>query len=267
MILKEELVLKGINALIKGTARARWRKYIPLRERAVTFDDLVQAGWLGLLEAKGRPPRDYIKRAVSREMALWHNAGGCSGVDTRLRRVITHKGRWNWAPERIQLKFPKLSIERIKAELAFAKPIKPSEMYRPPAEEVESNGVDLTYDAAEAVECEGVESKGYPANGLSQYSRSAGHHQWDWRLAKIVSDQGRQEAWRLQAMGPRAYADWLVNRKTTRPPPPHEQPAPFRSKVADRYRQRQQSIQHIQAMDEIVRLHSHLKPQLRKKAA
>ena len=123
-------MLKGVAALIKGTARALWREYIPLRERAVTSDDLVQAGWLGFLEAKGRPPRDYIKRAVSREMALWHNAVGCSGVDTRLRRFITHKGRWNWAPESIRLEFPKLSLERIKAELAFAKPIKPSELRR-----------------------------------------------------------------------------------------------------------------------------------------
>ena len=48
-------MLKGIAALIKGTARARWRKYIPLRERAVTSDDLVQAGWLGFLEAKEDP--------------------------------------------------------------------------------------------------------------------------------------------------------------------------------------------------------------------
>ena len=123
-------------------------------------------------------------------------------------------------------------------------------MYRPPPEDAE-------YVEGEEVECEGVESKGYPANGLSQYTRSAGHHQWDWRLAKIVSDQERREAWKLQAMGRRAYAKELVNRKTTCPPPKNEQPrAPFRSKIADRYRQRQQSIQHIQAMDEIVHLHS-----------
>ncbi len=238
----------GIAALIEGTARARWRKFLPLRERAITFDDLVQAGWLGFLEAKGRPPRDFIKRAVSREMALWHNAGGCSGTDTRIRRFIVHRGRWDWSPERIQAHFPKLSLERIKAELAFASPIMPGELRKPPPEEVE---------------CEAVESRGYPASGLSEYTRTIGRHQWDHRLAKIVSDQERAEAWRLQAIGRRAYAQQLVDRQTTCPPPINEQPAPFRSPLAARYRARQQSIQHIRAMDEIVRLHAQHKPQLR----
>ena len=207
----------------------------------------MAAGYLGLVEARGRPPFDYIKRSMSTAVRDWHNPGGCSGLDTRLRRFIRHKKRWEWAPEWIQLKFPKYSIERIKAELAFATPIKPSELRQPPPEEVE---------------CEGIESKGYPANGLSQHTRSAGHHQWDWRLAKIVSDQERREGWRLQAMGRRAYAAWLFKRETTRPPPPNEQPAPFRSPIAERYRRRMQSIEHIRAMDEIVHLHSHLKPQL-----
>ena len=107
---------------------------------------------------------------------------------------------------------------------------------------------------AEEVECEDVEAKGYPRSGLSQYSRSVGHHQWDWRLAKMNSDAERRAVWRLQAMGARAYADWLVNRKSTCPPPPNEQPAPYKPR---RYRKR------LEAMDEIVRVQTRHKPKPR----
>ena len=69
--------------------------------------------------------------------------------------------------------------------------------------EESDSGVDLTYGADEAVECEGVESKGYPANGLSRiHPLSPGHHQWDWRLAKIVSDQERRGGLRIPGYGP-----------------------------------------------------------------
>jgi hypothetical protein len=179
-------------------------------------------------------------------MRDWHNAGGCSGTDNRLRRFIRYRRRWAWAPERIQLKFPKYSIEQIEAEIAFATPIKPSEMRQPPAEEVE---------------CEDVEAKEYPRNGLSQYTRSAGHHQWDWRLAQMNSDAERRAVWRLQAMGARDYADWLVNRKSTCPPPPNEEPAPYKPKL---YRI---NTKRLEAMDKIVRTQNKHKPQLQKEAA
>jgi hypothetical protein len=110
---------------------------------------------------------------------------------------------------------------------------------------------------AEEVECEDVEAKGYPRSGLSQYSRSVGHHQWDWRLAKMNSDAEGRAVWRLQAMGARAYADWLVNRKSTCPPPPNEQPAQPAPYKPRRYRKR------LEAMDEIVRVQTRHKPKPR----
>jgi hypothetical protein len=107
---------------------------------------------------------------------------------------------------------------------------------------------------AEEAECEDVEAKEYPRSGLSQHSRSIGHHRWDWRLAAMNSNAERRAIWRLQKMGARDYADWLVNRKSTCPPPPNEEPAPYRRK---RYRKR------LEAMDEIVRRQNKHKPKPR----
>jgi hypothetical protein len=225
--------------IIEGRSWSRWRKYIPLRDRATIHEDvesdLVSAGLLGFAEARSRGmlPDDYIARSISEAVRDWHNAGGCSGTDNRLRRFIRYRRRWECAPEWIKLKFPQYSLEQIEAEIAFATPIKPSETRQPPAEKPE---------------CEDVEAKGYPRNGLSQYSRTVGHRQWDWRLAKIVSDFERREIHRLQAMGSRAYADWLVNRKSTCPPPPNEEPAPYKPK---RYRT---NTKKLEAMDKIVRM-------------
>jgi hypothetical protein len=233
-------------AVIAGKAWSRWRKYIPLSERATIHEDvesdLVSAGLLGFAEArsKGRPPDDYIARSMSEAMRDWHNAGGCSGTDNRIRRFIRYRRRWEWAPEWIQLKFPQYTLEQIGAEIAFATPIKPSEMRQPPTEEAECDD--------EEMEREDVGAQGYPRSGLSQYSRSVGNRQRDWRLAKIISDFERREIHRLQKMGTRAYADWLVNRKSTCPPPPNEEPAPYKPK---RYRT---NTKKLEAIDKIVRM-------------
>ena len=138
--------------LIEGKAWSRWRKYIPLSERATIHEDvesdLVSAGLLGFAEARSKRglPDAYIARSMSEAMRDWHNAGGCSGTDNRIRRFIRYRRRWEWAPEWIQLKFPKYSLKQIEAEIAFATPITPSDMRRPPAEEAE---------------CDDVEAKGY----------------------------------------------------------------------------------------------------------
>jgi hypothetical protein len=51
----------------------------------------------------------------------------------------------------------------------------------------------------------------------------------------------------VQAMGRRAYADWLVNRKPAYPPSPHEPPAPYVSAIAAHYRRTGKSIPEVLA--------------------
>jgi hypothetical protein len=129
---------------------------------------------------------------------------------------------------------------------------------------------------------EAYKAGGYCSNGMSSYSRNAAFYKQDFHHIKMGQDAGRRAIRRLEITGRQRFTEWRMQhvskantgdwvngewRPTERKRLTNEQPAPFRSKVAERYRRRMQSIEHIQAMDEIVHLHSHLKPQLRKKAA
>jgi hypothetical protein len=78
--------------------------------------------------------------------------------------------------------------------------------------------------------------KDYCSNGVSQYSRNIAAHKQDFIHIRLSNDAEQRALRRLRWMGRRAYADWLVNRKTTCPPPANETPAPYVSKIAAHYR-------------------------------
>ena len=125
---------------------------------------------------------------------------------------------------------------------------------------------------------EAYKAGGYCSNGMSSYSRNAAFYKQDFHHIKLGQDAERRAIRRLEITGRQRFTEWRMQhvskantgdwvngewRPTERKRLTNEQPAPFRSKIAERYRRRMQSIEHIRAMDEIVHLRSHiLKPQL-----
>jgi hypothetical protein len=266
-----KLVL-GHLPYIQTEARKRWCKLNrnsgygrPDGERCVELDDFVAAsveGWWtavvrfagGYGESWWRDgqalnklnafARLYISKAISDTAFQWRNRPGLQ-MDSRIQRHIRKHPDASVAE--ISEEFKKYTPWDIFWEKQQAKDVLFADRYAEDAVDDEADGDDEKVGTATRVPpVDQLAVSSWSLNAAGSAEQTARLNAvWEWHCR----DLERRAQRRSRSMGRRAYAEWLVNRKTTCPPPENETPGPYKPR-----RRIDVTMERIRALDEGTRL-------------